>query len=259
MPKVLVVDERADVKVLIGEALERKRVEVLSATSGAEAMERIERERPDVVICDVYMPDVDGYRICDFVKGHSQLEGTPVLLMADNVDRTTLARAARAGCDDVLRKPWTADEIVSRIEALLSRHAVDEVSFDGAVLSGEGSDPVEILPVLAELPGVAFVALADREGFLVDWAGAAEVDPEVVAAVTSCLADSSAGIGRELGHGMLQGVIFQYEEAVVLVECMGEDSRLAVVLRDFAALQAVRQCLKHAMPAAVAAPALPYR
>src|SRR5262245_38185841 len=244
MPKVLVVDEGAGVKALVGAALEGKPIEVLSAASGAEAIERIEQDRPDVVVCDVYMPDVDGYRICDFIKAHSKLEAIPVLLVADNVDRITLARAARAGCDDVLRKPWAADELVSRIEAILSERAAEDLPFDEPSLSGPEPGATELLPALAALPGVTFVAMADSEGFLVDWAGAAEVDPEVVAAVTSCLADSSVGIGRELGQGSLQSVIFQYEEALVLVQSVETDSRLAVVLRDFAALQAVRRCVE---------------
>src|SRR6266581_3115279 len=97
MRKVLVVDEGVGVKTLVGAALQKMRVEVLSAASGAEAVERIESERPDLVVCDVYMPDMDGYRICDFVRAHPKLKATPVLLMADSVDRTVLTRAERAG------------------------------------------------------------------------------------------------------------------------------------------------------------------
>ena len=54
-------------------ALESKRIEVLSAASGNEAMEQIAREAPDLIVCDVIMPDMDGYQICDFVKKHPTL------------------------------------------------------------------------------------------------------------------------------------------------------------------------------------------
>jgi CheY-like chemotaxis protein len=255
MRKVLVVDETVGVKSLMGPLLQRMRVELLSAGSGAEAMRVIETEKPDLVVCDVYMPDTDGYRICDFVRAHPKLKARPVLLMVDSVDRTVLARAERAGFDDVLRKPWGADELVGRIEDLLGQKGIDATPFDVPAVSADADGNQEqILPALAGMPGVTFAALADREGFLIDWAGAPDLDPEVVAAVASSLAESSEGIGRELGQGKLQSVIFQYDEAIVLVECAGSESRLAVVLRDFGALEAVRQSAKRLAVTASASP-----
>src|SRR5213593_3509008 len=120
MPKVLVVDESPGVRALVAEALGRRRVEILAATSGGQAVDRIERDRPDLVVADVYLPDMDGYRICDFVRAHSDLKTTPVLLMADIVDRTVLARAARVGSDDVVLKPSAVDELLGRIEELVA-------------------------------------------------------------------------------------------------------------------------------------------
>ena len=68
MPKVLVVDDSLSVRKVVQRALESKRIEVLSAASGSEALEQIAREAPDLIVCDVIMPDMDGYQICDFVK-----------------------------------------------------------------------------------------------------------------------------------------------------------------------------------------------
>ena len=82
MPKVLVVDDSLSVRKVVQRALESKRIEVLSAASGSEAMEQIAREAPDLIVCDVIMPDMDGYQICDFVKKHPTLGGTPVLLIS---------------------------------------------------------------------------------------------------------------------------------------------------------------------------------
>ena len=77
MPKVLVVDDSLSVRKVVQRALESKRIEVLSAASGSEAMEQIAREAPDLIVCDVIMPDMDGYQICDFVKKHPTLGHTP--------------------------------------------------------------------------------------------------------------------------------------------------------------------------------------
>src|SRR5436305_1999982 len=82
MPKVLVVDDSLSVRKVVERALIGRQIEVVCAATGTEALERIEREEPDVVVCDVVMPDRDGYEICEFVKRHPPLGGTPVLLMS---------------------------------------------------------------------------------------------------------------------------------------------------------------------------------
>jgi len=120
MPKVLVVDDSLSVRKVVQRALESKRIEVLSAASGSEAMEQIGREAPDLIVCDVIMPDMDGYQICDFVKKHPTLGRTPVLLISGIVNSTVLERAAKVRSDDVMRKPFAADELIHRIESFLS-------------------------------------------------------------------------------------------------------------------------------------------
>jgi len=119
MPKVLVVDDSLSVRKVVQRALESKRIEVLSAASGSEALEQIAREAPDLIVCDVIMPDMDGYQICDFIKKHATLGHTPVLLISGIVNSTVLERAAKVRSDDVMRKPFAADELLHRIESLL--------------------------------------------------------------------------------------------------------------------------------------------
>ena len=119
MPKVLVVDDSLSVRKVVQRALESKRIEVLSAASGSEALEQIARETPDLIVCDVIMPDMDGYQICDFVKKHPTLGHTPVLLISGIVNGTVLERAAKVRSDDVMRKPFAADELLHRIASLL--------------------------------------------------------------------------------------------------------------------------------------------
>ncbi|HKX05290.1 MAG TPA: response regulator [Methylomirabilota bacterium] len=120
MPKVLVVDDSLSVRKVVQRALESRRIEVLSAASGSEALEQIGREAPDLIVCDVIMPDMDGYQICDFVKKHPTLGRTPVLLISGIVNGTVLERAAKVGSDDVMRKPFAAEELLQRIESFLS-------------------------------------------------------------------------------------------------------------------------------------------
>ena len=68
MARVLVVDDSLSVRKMVERALEMRGFEVLAASSGTEAMERIDSATPDLVVCDVVMPDVDGYELCRRIR-----------------------------------------------------------------------------------------------------------------------------------------------------------------------------------------------
>ncbi len=251
MSKILIADEGASVRILVEKALEGTRIEVLYAASGGHAVERIERERPDLVVSDVYMPDRDGYQICDFVKAHPRLGATPVLLMADIVDSTVLARAARVRADDVLRKPFAPDLLLGRIRSLLAGAPADSpVKLQNASLGAQAAGDLKtVLGRLAALPGVPLAVLVDREGFLIEWAGEMALQAEVVGAVVSRLAETAEGIDRELGQGTLQCTTFEYDAGLLLLSDVGPGIRLGVILREPAILGMVRYSMKQALPA----------
>ena len=253
MARVLVVDDSLSVRKMVERALEMKGFEVLAASSGAEAMERIESATPDLVVCDVVMPDVDGYRICEFVRGHPMLSETPVLLISGIVNNAVLERAAQVRSSYVLRKPFTADDLARKVEELLqarSRSVAAPVERPAATGQGLVAQP-DLKAILGELAGMAGVRLAtlvDREGFLIEAAGELGVGAEVAGALAACLAESSEGIGREMGQGALSSMILDYENGMVLLHGAGSSAILAVVLRDPTALGKVRYYVKKALP-----------
>ena len=253
MPRVLVVDDSLSVRKMVERALEMKGFEVLAASSGAEAMERIESATPDLVVCDVVMPDVDGYRICEFVRGHPMLSETPVLLISGIVNNAVLERAAQVRSSFVLRKPFTSDDLARKVDELLqarSRSVAAPASHPAA--SGSGlvalPDLKAILGELSAIPGVRLATLVDREGFLIESAGELGVGAEVAGALAACLAESSEGIGREMGQGALSSMILDYETGMVLLHGAGSSAILAVVLRDPTALGKIRYYVKRALP-----------
>ena len=73
MAKVLVVDDSVSVRTVVERALRSKKIEVLSAASGTEAIAQIRSEEPDLVVCDVMMPDMEGYELCEFVRRDPRL------------------------------------------------------------------------------------------------------------------------------------------------------------------------------------------
>ncbi len=124
MPKVLVVDDSLSVRKVVEKALAGRSVQVLSAATGAEAIERIEQDRPDIVVCDVILPDKDGYQVCEFVRSHPAVARIPVLLISGVVNSTVLARAAEVQSNDVMFKPFAAEELVRKIDGLLGSRAI---------------------------------------------------------------------------------------------------------------------------------------
>lgn len=107
----------------------------------------------------------------------------------------------------------------------------------------------ERLGGLAATPGVRFVVLTDREGFLIETAGdfSAETD-EAAGALASCLAEASDGIGRELGQGQLMGTILEYEAGTLLLQAVGPEALLAVLVDEPGALGKIRYYVRKVVP-----------
>ena len=259
MAKVLVVDDSASVRTVVERALRSKRIEVLSAASGTEAIAQIRSEEPDLVVCDVIMPDMEGYELCEFVRRDPRLGATPVLLMAGIVNGSVLARAARAQSNDVIRKPFAADELLRKVDGLLgiSADPSEELSLPlatGGVAEATGvpGEPIEdaksVLSRLAAVPGVALAVLVDREGFLIESAGDMVLEAEAAGALAACLAEAAAAVGRELVQGALVGLIAEYEGGLILVNMAGAGAMLATVLCDPTLLGKVRYYVKMALP-----------
>jgi two-component system alkaline phosphatase synthesis response regulator PhoP len=115
MQKVLVVDDSLSVRKLVEKALEGRGLQVIAAASGAEAIQMLDRDRPDVVICDVILPDKDGFQICEYVRTHPAIAATPVLLISGIDNGTVQARAAEVRSDDVMFKPFGVDDLLGKI------------------------------------------------------------------------------------------------------------------------------------------------
>jgi CheY-like chemotaxis protein/predicted regulator of Ras-like GTPase activity (Roadblock/LC7/MglB family) len=266
MTKVLVVDDSLSVRKVVERALVGRQIEVVCAATGSEALERIERDEPDVIVCDVVMPDRDGYEICDFVKRHPRLGRTPVLLMSGIVNDDVRERAARVQSADVLSKPFAADDLLRRLDMLLthaSREAPSPAPPVAAPLTPPAPVPVTaaapapgpattattaVLRQFAAIEGVQWAVLADREGFLLDASAEDVVGAEIAGALSACLAESSERLGRELGRGALNGMILEYEQGMVVLYGVGASALLAIALSEPSVLGKVRYFAKKAVP-----------
>ena len=120
--KVLIVDDESFIRLLIEQALEEledEGVSLLTAEDGAEALETIEREKPDLVFLDVMMPQMNGFDVCRAVKRDLNLEGVYVVMLTAKGQEIDKQRGAEVGADLYMTKPFDPDELLSLAEKVL--------------------------------------------------------------------------------------------------------------------------------------------
>jgi twitching motility two-component system response regulator PilH len=140
MVKVLVIDDSLHVRKTVAGLLGPRGIAVSSCASGYEAVARLPAEAPDLVICDLVLPDVDGFQICRWLRQVPKLAATPVLFVAAIVDEQVTGEVARLGVEGVLRKPFADQDLVERVERILAirRVAASATHHSNSPAAGEG-------------------------------------------------------------------------------------------------------------------------
>jgi CheY-like chemotaxis protein len=121
--KLLLADDSVTIQRVIELTFADEDVQVIAVGDGDQAIARIDAESPDIVLADVGMPGRDGYQVAEHVKRSPRLAHVPVLLLTGAFEPVDEARAAAAGCDGVLAKPFEPQLVISRVRELLERGA----------------------------------------------------------------------------------------------------------------------------------------
>ncbi len=126
MAKVFLVDDDPDFVEATAVILESKGHEVIKLYDGDECLEKLKEVTPDLIVLDVMMPRLDGYKVCKILKGDPKYEKIPVLLLtavAANIPTTryTQLQGMETEADDYVDKPVEPEELVRRVEILLKR------------------------------------------------------------------------------------------------------------------------------------------
>ena len=119
---VLVVDDSHTVRRLVTQALEEAGVRVVTAENGRQALKRINEQRPDLIISDLDMPEMNGIDFCKALRTDSDLSVIPLVIMSANSDRSMMRRLLSLGAAGYLVKPFNMEQIVITVEKLLSDH-----------------------------------------------------------------------------------------------------------------------------------------
>src|SRR5260221_12091042 len=118
--RVLVIDDDDDIRGLVVTLLQRAGVTVHDAPNGREGLREFHAWRPDLVVLDVSMPELDGWNVLDRIR---DMSAVPVLMLTARGDELERVRGLRAGADDYVVKPFGKQELVARVQALLRRAA----------------------------------------------------------------------------------------------------------------------------------------
>ncbi len=119
IPTVYFIDDSATMREVIKIAFRRENINVVACHDAATALVEIETAKPDIVITDVIMPDKDGYDVCQHIKSHPALAKTPVILMSGVVNRAVAEKAFAVKADELLRKPFQPQDLITRVKNLL--------------------------------------------------------------------------------------------------------------------------------------------
>ena len=119
MPSILVVEDSRAQAQTIKVVLEEAGYQVTLAYNGREGMEKLHRERPDVVVSDIVMPGMDGYELCRRLKGDPAFASIPVVFLTIKDDVLDIVRGLDAGADSFVPKPFQIDYLCQRLEAVL--------------------------------------------------------------------------------------------------------------------------------------------
>lgn len=124
--KVLVVEDDPDILELIRLHLAKEGFEVVCCQNGQQAIERIGATRPDLVVLDLMLPDLDGLDICRQVRADPALRSIQILILTAKNEETDIVSGLEVGADDYLTKPFSPKVLVARVKNLLRRRSRQE-------------------------------------------------------------------------------------------------------------------------------------
>lgn len=164
--RLLLIDDDPNLILLVKDYLEFRGYEVITAENGREALEVLEQEIPDMIICDVMMPEMDGYAFVNQVRQDERTSWIPILFLSAKGQSGDKIKGLNIGADVYMVKPFEPEELVAQVEASLKQAYRQRQQTGGG---GENETkiqvPFDVHLTQTELKVVQFVArgLANRD------------------------------------------------------------------------------------------------
>lgn len=143
---ILIVDDEKHILELVKFNLEKEGYRVISAQNGLQAFETAKAEKPDLILLDVMLPEIDGFEVCRMIQRDSEIGEIPIIMLTARSEEIDKILGLEIGADDYITKPFSPRELLARVKAMLRRvqktqspvdEARDVISIDGLVIDSE--------------------------------------------------------------------------------------------------------------------------
>jgi len=121
MKKILLIEDNADIRDNAAEILELSNYTVITAANGKKGLEMALQQRPDLIICDIMMPELDGYGVLHAVQKHESIKNTPFIFLTAKTERSDFRKGMELGADDFISKPFDGTELLNAVEGRLRK------------------------------------------------------------------------------------------------------------------------------------------
>jgi DNA-binding NarL/FixJ family response regulator len=138
--KILIIEDQAPMRRNIALMLQMEGYEACTAENGRTGLEAARREKPDLILCDVMMPELDGYSVIQALREDEEFAATPFIFLTAKSDRGDVRIGMNFGADDYLTKPVVRDDLLAAVSVRLSRSEALQERLDAAG-SGGGFNP----------------------------------------------------------------------------------------------------------------------
>ena len=138
--KILVVDDEPDILELVGYIMEREGFKVSTASNGSDALSVAKAKKPDLIILDVMMPDLDGIEVCHQLRAIPEFDNTFISFLTARGEDYSQIAGFEAGADDYIIKPIRPKTLVARVRSILKRRAKDRDGEDRYEIGGLSID-----------------------------------------------------------------------------------------------------------------------
>ncbi len=130
MKNILLIEDNVEIRENIAEILELANYKVTTAANGKVGVQSALRQKPDLIICDVMMPELDGYGVLHLVNKNPELSGIPFIFLTAKAERSDFRKGMEMGADDYVTKPFTDIELLNAIEARFKKTDILKNNYD---------------------------------------------------------------------------------------------------------------------------------
>lgn len=121
MKKILLIEDNDDIRENTAEILELANYHVFTAENGKTGVEIALKEKPDLIICDIMMPVLDGYGVLHLIHKNPEIQNTPFIFLSAKTERTEIRKGMALGADDYITKPFDGTELLDAVESRLKK------------------------------------------------------------------------------------------------------------------------------------------